>query len=280
MVSYRERPDLALGLLEDIDAAHEREYQEKGYPEPHISYSSIAYCLRKAWAKKHHPELAGARETIGDKMPRMLGLALHSLMAKAAKATRSVNVPMDYQVDGIWFVGEADSITTGPDLHAIEDGKSTRKQGCDYSPERDPAYVEQLATYLTLHNLKFANPILTGVMHVWHIIMCYGSKKMNRERQFGPGATSWEIPFTWDDLNKWRAEMVRRAKIVIGPDLPEPNPYEWECEYCPFYVKRGGFCEGPSPSQVKLAGFFPMERQEQWHGETLTEASSEESAEQ
>lgn len=264
MPQVAERPDLALQLLKDIDAAHDATYREHGYPEPHVSYSSLAYCLRRAWCLKNPSKcLAGPPEGAADRMSRNMGLALHALMAHAESAKRSVNIDLRTLIDGIWFVGEADSIVhatpDGIEVDAIEDNKTTRKQACDYNPERDPAYIEQLAMYLVMHNTRFARLINTGVMHVWHFIGCYGSKKMERERDQRPRPTSWQLRFGWDELNKWRKEMVRRGKIITGPDLPAPSAYKWECDYCPFAAKRGGFCPGPTGLEEKLAGFFEIE---------------------
>lgn len=262
MPQVAERPDLALQLLKDIDAAHQAEYDGHHYPNPHVSYSSIAYCLRKAWCLKNGCP-TGEPEGAADRMGRNMGLALHALMAHAESAKRSVNVALKVFLDGVWFVGEADSIVRpldgGIEVHAIEDNKTTRKQACNYSPERDPAYIEQLAMYLVMHNLQFTASLLNGVMHVWHFMGCYGNKKMGTERDQRPRPTSWQLHFTWDELRKWQKEMVRRAKIVTGPDLPAPNPYDWECDFCPFSVKRGGTCAGPESYEVKLAGFFEVE---------------------
>lgn len=259
MPTFQERPDLALALLEDIEAGHDREYQDQAYPDPHVSASAVVYCLRKAWCRYHPGVCASSpdRETPFERMPRTMGTALHAVMALAQKATRSVNVPLRVKLDNIWVVGEADSITTG-EVNAIEDGKTTRKQGCDYSPQRDPAYVEQLALYLVLHNLSSTVPLLKGVLHVWHMLFCYGNKALGRERVGIPGPTSWVINFDWEWLNKFQVEIVRRAKLVLGDEMPEPNPYEWECGYCPLSQAKGGFCAGPSPDQVKEAGFFPL----------------------
>lgn len=261
MPSYQERPDLALGLLEDIEAGHDREYQEKNYPEPHASASAVIYCLRKAWCRYHPGQCQEnpIKETAPERMPMTIGTALHAVMAKAEKATRSVNVPLRVKINGVWVVGEADSITSG-EVHAIEDGKTTRKEGCTYSPERDPAYIEQLALYLVLHNLMFLDPIYKGVLHVWHMLFCYGSKAKGTTRDWMPGPTSWVIQFDNAWLNKWTDEIGRRAKIVTGPDLPAPNPYDWECGYCPFAQAKGGFCPGPTEDQIKQVGFFPLDR--------------------
>jgi hypothetical protein len=261
MPTYEERPDLALAFFEDIEAGHEQDYQNRNYSSPHASASAVIYCLRKAWCRYHPGQCQGTdvKETVADKMGRALGLALHALMSKAEKSTRSVNVPLGTYLDGVYVAAEADSITTG-EVHAIEDGKTTRKEGCTYDPNRDPAYVEQLATYLVLHNLVFTEPLLRGVLHVWHVIGCYGSKAKGTTRNPFPIPTSWIINFDWDWLTKWQREVTRRAKIVTGPDLPEPNPYDWECKYCPLAAAKGGFCEGPDAMQVKTAGFFPLDK--------------------
>jgi hypothetical protein len=259
--SYQERPDLALAYLEDIEAGHEREYRSKNYPNPHASASAIIYCLRKAWCR-YHPGKCKAgylKESAYDKLSRTLGTALHAVMGLAEKSTRTTNVPLGVDVGGVFIAGEADAITNG-EVWAIEDGKTTRKEGCTYDPNRDPAYVEQLATYLVLHNLKFAEPLLQGVLHIWHIIGCYGSKAKGTTRYPWPMPTSWLISFDWEWLNKWQSEIAERAKIVTGPDLPDPNPYDWECGYCPFASKNGGFCEGPDAMHTKIAGFFPLSR--------------------
>src|SRR5207244_453337 len=68
---------------------------------------------------------------------------------------------------------------------------------------------------------------------------------------------SWPLYFDSYEIDAWRKELQRRATIWAGADEPsvsenvpaDKSGYSWNCQYCPFFVKKGGDCLG-SPGRA------------------------------
>jgi CRISPR/Cas system-associated exonuclease Cas4 (RecB family) len=223
-VKVRENPELATGILE---AAWARSRAKERVAGLHVS--DLVYCLRKGWYKRllGEPPIGDIHEV----SVLLLGEGHHAVLQPAEGSEHSIvlHTPR-HRVHGTVDVWAPSGLLF---KHPTEI-KTTRTSSNKPLAIGMPQYIDQLASYcLTLEDS-------CGTLVVWHIFGDY-----NKVRT--PVLRVWDIEFSPDEMERWQAELDRRADLVSGPTKPpidDQNHYTWECDYCPFNFAKGGPCEG------------------------------------
>lgn len=239
MATFTERPDLALSLVEDIEADFQREREGKG-TKPHVS--DLIYCLRKGWEIRNG--YAPPKRDLQNVLTLLLGHALHAIIARSRKLGRRVNVP----IETYYAIGEADGVVDG---FGVEDAKSTRQSiGKGPVPLTSPHYVEQIACYLVMLRRMGMRIPGRAIIHALHL--------MGNYKPPFPQLKSWEVLLSDAELARWELEIIRRAALLNGEAPPSGEHYDWECQYCPLSPQNGGSCPEREGSG-KPASFFVLD---------------------
>lgn len=130
--------------------------------------------------------------------------------------------------EGIRVTGTADRQESGGFPGEL---KTTRASAGKMKSPSDH-YVEQAASYAVMQGVDRAR------IYVVFLLGDYKGAKL-------PKIKAWDLIFTRQELDDWRREMARRARLIVGPELPSLDEHAmWECAYCPLAEKFGGPCPG------------------------------------
>jgi CRISPR/Cas system-associated exonuclease Cas4 (RecB family) len=186
-----------------------------------IHVSDLIRCRRQAWYERRgYIAVPHSTQTL---LLFLMGQGHHSLLEAGAE-----EVALAVNLDGIEVVGHVD--------HMEEEGfpgeiKTTRASAKKMKIPSDH-YVQQAASYAVMKGVTRAR------IYAVFLLGDYTRAKL-------PSIKAWDLEFTELELRNWRREMGRRAHVLMGDEVPSLGEHvEWECNYCPFHVKRGGPCEG------------------------------------
>lgn len=236
MTTFTEAPVLAAQIIE---LANKATYKDRYHGPPHVT--DLTGCLRKAWARRRG--VKGQPMTEDEQTMLLTGHAHHMLIQAAkAEGPGEWEVEKELRDDTIPVQGTVDVVMRqGSEVVPLE--IKTTRASAKKGPDNWQHYIEQIASYCLLVG---ANQAYLGILH---LLGDYSGAKLPKWRM-------WKILFTLPELEAWRNELQRRARILAQPGLPALDEHQtWECGYCPLLVTRGGFCEGgDGRDQV----FFPM----------------------
>jgi hypothetical protein len=227
-----------------IEAAYAANQSDRLHGPPHVT--DLTGCLRKAWYYRHHQAREGM--DLQGKSRVLLGHTVHRLLEMAdVKDIKTEQYLFD---SAIPIQGTADALGRA-EWHdglwqTVYEFKTTEASS-KHGPEKWPQYVEQVAGYCLMADAD------RGRLYPWHL---RGDYKDVRTL-----FTAWDLEFTPSELRAWREELMRRADLVLTTSAPPPigEHQTWECDYCPFHMKKGGPCLG---GKGRVASFIPLDRLE------------------
>lgn len=221
----KERPDVASKVLQ---AAYRQSALKPRAEGLHVS--DLIYCLRKRWYQRHG--VVCPPETDESLSIMLLGEGHHGVIEPRGQGEHRATIRMgDHEIHATLDIYLPDNELF---LHPTEI-KTTRMSSRKVPSVDMPMYVDQLASYCV------ATDDPEGLLLVWHIMGDY------KENWGIPVLKAWEFKFRSSELQAWYEELRHRARVLTEGGLPwvdGMNHYKSECDYCPFYYKKGGPCEG------------------------------------
>lgn len=222
-----------------VRRASEHAHKERPRAEG-LHVSNLVQCRRKSWYVRKLQE-GGAGEPehdIDTLIMFMIGQGHHVFLQRGADERTLTWCPPE--LDGVCITGNVDAHEH--DVDGPVELKTTR-----YSAKKNvwemQQYIEQDASYAVMEGEEEGRLITEARIHVFHLLGDYtGAKKSS--------AAAWDIEFTPEEIRNWREEMIRRAKVILGDEVPSLDEHRnWECDYCPFLQSRGGPCPGSKGSK-------------------------------
>lgn len=243
MTTFASRPDIASQLVAAVNQSFADERSARTLDtRPHVS--ELVHCLRKGWRERR---TAHRDAPTPENMTLLRGQAWDAIADRASDTIPSYRPKV--RVETPFAVGEIDAIWEIDGQPTIVDNKTTAagpngsKTSPAEAPIRWPHYVEQVAAYAAMHGGIFQTAL--AVLYL-------------------PMPTTFKVwlqRHTSDELAQWLAELEWRSAQVSGDVEPSVAEHsDWECQYCPFALKRGGDCDGFGYGRP--AGFFMLESEE------------------
>lgn len=210
-----------------------QDYLKEKYPRAEgVHVSDLIRCRVAGWYERNgYAKSEHSTETL---TMFLMGQGHHAVLENGQPEYH-----LEVDMDGIRITGTVDKMEWDVDPKR---GTPAELKTTKYSAKKMvwemQHYVEQLASYCVMHGATF------GRIHVFHMMGDYA-----KQRQ--PVLHTWEIEFSEDELSKWESVMKQRARLLMSDTIPPLSEHrDWECEYCPFNVKRGGPCEATGGSKM------------------------------
>jgi CRISPR/Cas system-associated exonuclease Cas4 (RecB family) len=228
-----ENPMAAETLIREAD-----EFLRSLHPRAEgLHVSDLVRCRRQGWYTRNGFTLAPhSTQTL---LLFLMGQGHHSLLEAGME-----EVSLEIDLDGIKVTGSVDHMEEDNEGEYPAEFKTTRASSKRMIVPSDH-YIEQAASYAVMKGTNHAR------IYVIFLLGDYARTKL-------PTIKAWDLVFTDQEVDAWRNEMARRARVLVGDTVPSLAEHaEWECKYCPLSQRVGGPCEGGGGSTHQ---WFPSQQ--------------------